>query len=70
LDINVAGASVFPVAQELAQCNIPFFVSGYGGDNLPQKWRDRPRLQKPVDPRDLRTAWNRRFAKRAPRRGT
>jgi hypothetical protein len=54
LDINVAGASVFPVAQELAQRNIPFmFVSGYGGDKLPQKWRDRPRLPKPVDPRDL-----------------
>jgi DNA-binding response OmpR family regulator len=54
LDINVAGASVFPVARELAQRNIPFvFVSGYGEDNLPQEWRGRPRLQKPVDPRDL-----------------
>jgi DNA-binding response OmpR family regulator len=54
LDINLAGATVYPIARELAQRNIPFmFVSGYGEDNLPQEWRNRPRLQKPVDPRDL-----------------
>jgi len=54
LDINVAGTNVFPVARELAQRNIPFmFVSGYGEENMPREWRNRPRLQKPVDPRDL-----------------
>ena len=54
LDINVAGASVFPVARELDLRNIPFvFVSGYGEDGLPEEWRHRPRLQKPIDPRDL-----------------
>jgi hypothetical protein len=51
LDINVAGAEVFPVARELAERSIPFiFVSGYDADNLPQEWRSRPTLQKPFQP--------------------
>lgn len=70
LDINVAGASVFPVARELAQRNIPFvFVSGYGEDNLPQEWRDRPRLQKPVDPRDLAQRMDKAFRQARVQRG-
>lgn len=54
LDINVAGAKVFPVARELARRSIPFvFVSGYGSDSLPQEWKGYPALHKPFQPADL-----------------
>jgi DNA-binding response OmpR family regulator len=54
LDINVAGAEVFPVARKLAERSIPFiFVSGYGSGKLPPEWRSRPTLQKPFYPQDL-----------------
>jgi len=54
LDINVAGAEVFPVARQLAERSIPFiFVSGYASANLPPEWCGRPTLQKPFYPQDL-----------------
>jgi DNA-binding response OmpR family regulator len=64
LDINVAGAEVFPVARELAERSIPFiFVSGYDADNLPQEWRSRPTLQKPFQPQDLARSMEKAFTK-------
>lgn len=54
LDVNVAGAEVFPVAHQLRDRGIPFiFVSGYGPDALPTEWRDRPILRKPFVISDL-----------------
>jgi CheY-like chemotaxis protein len=68
LDINLAGADVFPVARELAARNIPFvFVSGYGTNDLPREWRDRPKLQKPFEPHDLGQSMDRTFARQARR---
>ena len=48
LDVNIAGDEVYPVAQALADRNIPFvFTTGYGTRGLIGAWRDRPIVQKP-----------------------
>ena len=48
LDVNIAGDEVYPVAQALAERNIPFiFTTGYGTRGLIDAWRGRPIVQKP-----------------------
>jgi CheY-like chemotaxis protein len=48
LDMNLAGQRVDPVAEALAERNVPFiFASGYGEDGLTAAWRGRPVLPKP-----------------------
>lgn len=48
LDVNLAGERVFPVAAALADRKVPFaFATGYGGDGLPDEFRDRPVIGKP-----------------------
>ena len=48
LDVNIAGDEVYPVAQALAERNIPFiFATGYGTRGLDEAWRGRPIVQKP-----------------------
>ena len=58
LDVNLgAGESSAPVAEALAARGIPFaFVTGYGTDGVPQPFRDRPVLPKPVDERRVEAA--------------
>ena len=52
LDVNLAGERVYPVADILAQRNVPFvFVTGYGV--LPGEYAKRPRLCKPFKMADL-----------------
>jgi CheY-like chemotaxis protein len=41
-------AAVFPLCELLAAKRIPFVLtSGYADWTMPEKWQDRPRLQKP-----------------------
>lgn len=48
LDVNLAGAEIYPVAEVLADRKVPFvFATGYGADGVAEHWRSRPRLQKP-----------------------
>lgn len=48
LDINVGGDRIDPVAEIIDSRQLPFiFASGYGAQGLPEKFRDRPILQKP-----------------------
>lgn len=48
LDVNVAGESIAPVVQALADRGVPFvFATGYGASGAPEGFRDRPTLQKP-----------------------
>ncbi|MGE0503050.1 MAG: response regulator [Rhizobiaceae bacterium] len=48
LDVNLAGAPVFPVAALLAERGVPIvFATGYGVAGLPEPWRGHPVLQKP-----------------------
>jgi CheY-like chemotaxis protein len=57
LDVNVAGESVLPLAALLDEHKIPFiFASGYGAKGVDSRWADRPVLQKPFSPDDLRYA--------------
>ena len=55
LDVNIDGGEVYPVAEALADRDIPFvFVTGYGRRGLHVDYRDRPCLQKPFRTHDLR----------------
>lgn len=48
LDVNVNGKVITPVAEAVQLRGRPFvFATGYGAQGLPQKFRDRPTLQKP-----------------------
>jgi CheY-like chemotaxis protein len=48
MDIHIRGERVFPLCDMLAAKGVPFVLtSGYADWQMPQKWQDRPRLQKP-----------------------
>jgi hypothetical protein len=48
MDVHIRGERVFPLCEALAAKGVPFILtSGYADWNMPEKWRDRPRLQKP-----------------------
>lgn len=48
LDVNVNGKVISPVAEAVLMRNRPFvFATGYGAQGLPEKFRDRPALEKP-----------------------
>jgi CheY-like chemotaxis protein len=48
LDINIAGEKVFPVADRLAQLEVPFvFATGYGASGVLEPHAHRPVVQKP-----------------------
>jgi CheY-like chemotaxis protein len=48
MDIHIRGERVFPLCEMLEARGLPFvFTSGYADRNMPEKWEDRPRLQKP-----------------------
>jgi DNA-binding response OmpR family regulator len=54
LDINLNGAKVYPLADELAARGVPFvFLSGYIRADLPERYRDSPQIMKPHDPASL-----------------
>jgi CheY-like chemotaxis protein len=56
LDVNLDGQEIFPVADILAGRRLPFvFVTGYGERSLPDRYRDRPALQKPFQTEQLST---------------
>jgi CheY-like chemotaxis protein len=57
LDVNVGGDRIEPVAEIIAGRHLPFvFSSGYGAAGLPEKFCDRPALQKPFLPDRLEKA--------------
>jgi CheY-like chemotaxis protein len=57
LDVNLDGKEIFPVADILDQRGLPFvFVTGYGERSLPERYRNRPALQKPFQAEQLAAA--------------
>lgn len=57
LDVNIAGAEVFPQAERIARSGIPIlFATGYGRAGLPAAWKDWPVIQKPYTPAEIRDA--------------
>jgi CheY-like chemotaxis protein len=60
LDISVAGCNIWPVAETIERRGLPFlFMSGYGGDSLPEAFHDRPLLNKPCTIQKLKQAIDR-----------
>ena len=48
VDVHIRGERVFPLCEMLEAKNLPFvFTSGYADWQMPEKWQERPRLQKP-----------------------
>ena len=60
LDFHVAGETSLPVADTLAGRGVPMvFLTGYGREALPTRYRDRPVLTKPYEGRELLAAVSR-----------
>jgi CheY-like chemotaxis protein len=54
LDVNVNGEMIYPLAQVLADRDIPFlFVTGYNEESVAPQFRHRPMLQKPFRAAEL-----------------
>jgi CheY-like chemotaxis protein len=50
LDVNLRGSKVFPLADVLKRRSIPFlFATGMARDDFPDRFRDVPRCEKPID---------------------
>lgn len=48
LDVNLGGEKVFPVADVLAACGVPFiFATGYGAAGLEPRYANHPVIAKP-----------------------
>jgi CheY-like chemotaxis protein len=55
MDVHIRGERVFPLCEMLEERGVPFVLtSGYADWTMPDKWRDRPRLQKPYTIDDVR----------------
>jgi DNA-binding response OmpR family regulator len=49
LDIDISGRAIFPLIGELRRRDIPWlYVSGYSEELVPEAWRGRAHLEKPV----------------------
>lgn len=49
LDVNIAGETVFPLAERLQAAGVPFvFITGYGREGLHGPWAACEVLQKPL----------------------
>ncbi|MEG3164798.1 response regulator [Sphingomonas sp. PB2P19] len=60
LDVNLRGELVFDLADALQARAIPFaFATGYDGNVLPDRFAERPVLNKPVRPEHLIDAFER-----------
>jgi CheY-like chemotaxis protein len=50
LDVNMRGKMVFPLADALQQSSVPFiFATGYDPKVIPERYRDVPTCEKPLD---------------------
>ena len=57
LDLNLAGDSVYPVADELHRRNIPYIIAtGYSADGIAAAYRNGPILAKPYSTREIEEA--------------
>jgi CheY-like chemotaxis protein len=48
MDVHIRGERIFPLCEMLESKGVPFVLtSGYADWTMPEKWQDKPRLQKP-----------------------
>jgi CheY-like chemotaxis protein len=63
MDVHIRGERVFPLCELLAAKGVPFVLtSGYADWSMPEKWNDRPRLQKPYTIEQIEEALSGLFA--------
>ena len=63
MDIHIRGERVFNLCEMLEAQGVPFvFTSGYADRNMPEKWEDRPRVQKPYTLDQIEKALSALFA--------
>jgi len=63
MDIHIRGERVFPLCEMLEARGLPFvFTSGYADRSMPEKWEERPRLQKPYTLDQIERALSALFA--------
>jgi CheY-like chemotaxis protein len=56
LDVNLGGDKVYPIAERLAEREVPFiFSTGYGIDGISRDFAHVPVLSKPFSPEALAT---------------
>lgn len=54
LDINLHGIKVYPVADTLQERGVPLvFATAYAANGIPERFRQAPVLQKPLDTKQL-----------------
>ncbi len=54
LDVNLGGVAIYPVADRLAELDVPFvFTSGYDRSLIPPRHADAPHCAKPFEPAQL-----------------
>src|SRR6059058_5583542 len=59
MDVHIRGERVFPLCELLEAKGVPFVLtSGYADWQMPDKWQDRPRLQKPYTIEQVQDALN------------
>lgn len=57
VDIHIRGDKAFAICEILADRGVPFLLtSGYADWQMPEQWRQRPRLAKPYSPDELERA--------------
>ncbi|HEY6661323.1 MAG TPA: response regulator [Sphingomicrobium sp.] len=57
MDVHIRGERVFALCELLRAKGVPFILtSGYGDWQLPEEWKDRPRLYKPYTIDQVRQA--------------
>ena len=66
MDIHIRGERVFTLCEVLETRDVPFVLtSGYADWTMPDKWNERPRLQKPYTIDDVSDAFTDLFDGRA-----
>ena len=54
LDVNLQDGVVYPVADALREKGVPYvFATGYDRVDLPERYRDAPQHEKPIDPEQV-----------------
>lgn len=57
IDVNLNGSRSYPIADALKARGVPvIFATGYGEAGVPDDWQGTLVLQKPFDPRQLKSA--------------
>jgi PAS domain S-box-containing protein len=63
LDVNLGGEFIYPLADVLTADHVPFvFITGYGAEEIADRYASVPILQKPIEPGSLKAVITRRPA--------